>query len=53
MIKSSLLLFGNEFLPPVVSQATVSTDLLEPLQILTQFVVKGISNNLGEQYMVK
>ena len=32
---------------PVMSQTSVSTDLLETLQILTKFVVKNVSHDLG------
>ncbi len=40
-------------LPPVVTQTSVGTDLLQALQILTKFVVQNISQNLQTQvYMM-
>lgn len=35
------------YIPPVVSQASVSTNLLQPFQILTQFIVQGVTKHLS------
>lgn len=34
--------------PPIVSQSSVRTDLLEPLKVLSEFVVELVGQHLGE-----